>query len=90
MRRARGFEPNQFDLYILIKHTLVTGLRELEMYRITDFIRQRVDVGPVMETLRQVTGVEVKAVLESIKAQIKFLQRIENKDLPFAPAQMLL
>jgi len=89
VRRYPGYLANQFDLYIFIKHPMVTDLGELELYRVKDFIRQKVDVGPLMEAVHQITGVEIISVLERIKQQLKFLKRVENQDLPVAPAQMI-
>lgn len=87
--RGLGYQPNEFDLDVIIKHEPATELGQWEMYRIKDFIRQRVDLAPVLYTVYEVTGVEIVTVTESIKAQIKFLQRVENRDLPTAPAQLL-
>jgi len=89
VRRQSGYLPHQFDLYLFIKHHQVTDLGELELYRVRDFIRQKVDVAPLMHALQQIAGVDTTQVLESIKRQLKFLQRPENQDLPVAPAQMI-
>lgn len=89
VRRQPGYQPHQFDLYLFIKHHQVTDLGELELYRVKDFIRQKVDVAPLMHALQQIAGVDTTQVLESIKRQLKFLQRPENQDLPIAPAQMI-
>ena len=89
VRRQPGYVAHQFDLYLFIKHDQVTDLGQLELYRVKDFIRQKVDVGPIMHTVQQVAGVDITQVLESIKHQLKFLQRVENQDLPVAPAQMI-
>jgi len=56
---------------------------------VKDFIRQKVDVAPLMHGVEQIAGVDTTQVLESIKQQLKFLQRPENQDLPVAPAQMI-
>ncbi len=42
-----------------------------------------------MQGVQQITGIDIHQVLEKIKQQIKFLQRVENQDLPIAPAQMI-
>ena len=89
VRRYPGYLTNQFDLDIFIKHPMVTSLGQLELYRVKDFIRQKVDVAPLMHAVHQITGVEITPVLERIKQQLKFLQRPENLDLPVAPAQMI-
>lgn len=89
VRRQLEYQPHQFDLYLFIKHHQVTDLGELELYRVKDFIRQKVDVGPLMHAVQQIAGVDTTQVLESIKRQLKFLQRPENQDLPVAPAQMI-
>lgn len=89
VRRQSGYLPHQFDLYLFIKHHQVTDLVMLELYRVKDFIRQKVDVAPLMHVLQQIAGVDTTQVLESIKRQVKFLQRPENQDLPVAPAQMM-
>lgn len=89
VRRNVGYQTNQLDLDLFIKHGKATELGQLEMYRVRDFIRQRVDMAPVLHTAHMVTGVDVHAVAETIKRQIKFLQRPENRDLPIAPAQMI-
>ena len=89
VRRQPGYAPHQFDLCLFVKHHQVTDLGELELYRVKDFIRQKVDVAPLMHALQQIAGVDTTQVLESIKRQIKFLQRPENLDLPVAPAQMI-
>lgn len=87
--RWPGYVRNQFDLYLFIKHNQVTELGQLELYRVIDFIRQKVDVSSVMQTAHLVAGVDIKLLLESIKKQIKFLQLVEYQALPVAPAQML-
>lgn len=89
VRRQSGYAPHQFDLYLFIKHNQATDLGQLELYRVKDFIRQKVDVAPLMHAVQQVAGVDITQVLESIKRQLKFLQRPENQDLPVAPAQMI-
>jgi len=89
VHRQPGYLANQFDLYLFIKHHLVTDLGQLELYRVQDFVRQKVDVAPLMHALQQIAGVDTTQVLESIKRQLKFLQRPENRDLPVAPAQMV-
>ena len=45
VRRYAGYQTNQFDLDLFIKHPEATDLGQLEMYQIKDFIRQRVDIG---------------------------------------------
>jgi MerR family transcriptional regulator, heat shock protein HspR len=87
--RWPGYARNQFDLYLFIKHNQITELGRLELYRVIDFIRQKVDVSPVIQTAHLVAGVDSIRLLESIKKQIKFLQQAENQALPVAPAQML-
>ena len=89
VRRQSGYQPDQFDLYLFIKHHQVTDLGELELYRVKDFIRQKVDVAPLMHAVEQIAGVDTTQVLENIKRQLKFLQRPENQDLPVASAQMI-
>ncbi|RDC58794.1 hypothetical protein [Adhaeribacter pallidiroseus] len=89
VRRYSGYGAHQFDLDLFIKHHEVTELGELELYRVRDFIRQKVDLGPLMQGVHQITGVDITQVLERIKHQIKFLQRPENHDLPVAPAQLI-
>lgn len=89
VRRQPEYQPHQFDLYLFIKHHQATDLGELELYRVKDFIRQKVDVGPLMHALQQIAGIDTTQVLESIKRQLKFMQRPENQDLPVAPAQMI-
>ena len=42
-----------------------------------------------MHAVQQIAGVDINLVLESIKQQLKFLQRPVNLDLPVAPAQMI-
>jgi MerR family transcriptional regulator, heat shock protein HspR len=42
-----------------------------------------------MHAVQQIAGVDTIQVLDSIKRQLKFLQRPENQDLPVAPAQMI-
>jgi len=42
-----------------------------------------------MHAVHQITGVEITPALERIKQQLKFFQRVENLDLPVAPAQMI-
>lgn len=87
--RGAGYQRDQFNLDVILKHDQVTEFGQYEMYRVKDFIRQRVDVGPVLHAVQQVTGVDVKVVMDSIKKQIKFLQKPENRNLPVAPAQMV-
>ncbi len=89
VHRRPGYVHSQFDLEVLIKHAVATELGQLEMYRVYDFIRNKVDVGPVIETIFEVTEANPHQVLESIKRQIKFLQNPENQDLPLAPAQIV-
>jgi MerR family transcriptional regulator, heat shock protein HspR len=89
VRRQPGYQPHQFNLYLFIKHHQVTDLGELELYRVKDFIRQKVNVGPLMHAVQQLARVDTTQVLENIKRQLKSLQRAENQDLPVAPAQMI-
>ncbi|QNF31383.1 hypothetical protein HUW51_01095 (plasmid) [Adhaeribacter swui] len=89
VRRHPGYSLHQLDLDLFIKHHDVTDLGELELYRVRDFIRQKVDLGPLMHGVHQITGVDITEVLERIKKQIQFLQRPENHDLPVAPAQLI-
>ena len=89
VRRQLGYQPHQFDLYLFLQHHQVTDLGELELYWVKDFIRQKVDVGPLMHALHQSAGVDTTQVLESIKRQLKLLQRPENQDLPVLPAQLI-
>ncbi|CAN5882798.1 hypothetical protein BH24BAC1_BH24BAC1_13930 [soil metagenome] len=42
-----------------------------------------------MHAVQQIAGVDTSLVLESTEQQLKFLQRVENLDLPIAPAQIL-
>ena len=89
VRRQPGYQPHQFDLYLFINHHQVTDLEEMELYRVKDFIRPKEDVAPLMQALQQLAGVDTTQVLESIKRQLKFLQQVENQDLPVAPAQLI-
>lgn len=89
VRRQPGYVTHQFDLELFIKHPQVTSLGQLELYRVKDFIRQKVDLGPLMQGVQQASGADITQVLEKIKQQIQFLQRIENQDLPVTLAQMI-
>ncbi|PSR54082.1 hypothetical protein AHMF7605_11395 [Adhaeribacter arboris] len=89
VRRLPGYVLHQFDLELFIKHPESTDLGQLELYRVRDFIRQKVDLGPLMQGVQQITGVNIHQVLKKIKQQIKFLQQVENQDLPIVPAQMI-
>lgn len=89
VRRDAGYGTHQFDLDLFIKHARVTELGQLELYRVKDFVRQKVDIGPVLHAVHQLTGVEIRTVAEHIKRQLQFLQKPENQDLPMAPAQMI-
>jgi len=94
VRRYAGYQQHQFDLDLFIKHNEVTELGQLEMYRVSldrvkDFIRQKVDIAPVLYTVQQVTGVNIQTTAENIKRQVKNLQKPENRDLPMASAQMI-
>ena len=89
VRRYSGYQTHQFDLDLFIKHDKATELGQLEMYRVRDFIRQRVDLAPVLHATYQLTGADVQLVAERIRRQIKYLQRPENRDLPMASAQMI-
>ena len=86
VRRYPGYQEDELDLDIFIKHSRVTELGQLELYRVRDFVRQQVDLAPVLLTAQQVAGVDIIEVAESIKRQLKFLHRPENRDLPQAPA----
>jgi len=89
VRRYAGYQQHQFDLDLFIKHNEVTELGQLEMYRVKDFIRQKVDIAPVLYTVQQVTSVNIRTTAENIKRQFKYLQKPENRDLPMASAQMI-
>jgi hypothetical protein len=89
VRRYTEYQTNQLDLDLFIRHPMATELGQLELYRVTDFIRQRVDIAPVLQTAHLIAGVDMQTIADSIRRQIKFLQRPENRDLPLAPAQIL-
>ncbi|QNF31220.1 hypothetical protein HUW51_00240 (plasmid) [Adhaeribacter swui] len=89
VRQQPGYILHQFDLELFIKHPESTDLGQLELYRVRDFIRQKVDLGLLIQGVHQITGVDIQQVLEKIKQQIKFLQQVENKDLPVTPAQLI-
>jgi MerR family transcriptional regulator, heat shock protein HspR len=53
---------------------------------VKDFIRQKEDVGPLMQAVQHMAGVDTTQVLER---QLQLRQRPENQDLPVAPAQLM-
>ncbi len=89
VRRGTGYQVNQLDLDVFVRHGNVTELGQYELYRVKDFIRQQVDIAPVLHAVHLIAGVDVKTVADSIKRQVQFLQKGENRDLPVTPAQMI-
>lgn len=49
VRRQPGYVLPQFDLELFIKHPESTDLGQLELYRVRNFIRQKVDLGSLMQ-----------------------------------------
>ena len=86
VRRYPGYQDEEVDLDLFIKHDKVTELGQLELYRVRDFVRKQVDLGSVLFAAQQIAGVDIVEVVESIKRQLKFLHKPENRDLPQAPA----
>ncbi|MGB3849372.1 MAG: hypothetical protein WA958_05350 [Tunicatimonas sp.] len=89
VRRYPDYVTDQYDLDVFIKHAVVTDLGRYELYRVTDLVRRSVDIAPLLMAVSRITGVNIVEVAEQIKKQLIFLQKVENRDMPMAPAQIV-
>lgn len=87
--RFAGYNPRQYDLYVFIVYAKDSKDGKYELYRIKDFVRQGLNVAPIVYALEQSLGVNAEDMLVRISKQIKFLGLPENADLPFASAQLI-
>ncbi|MDJ1470209.1 hypothetical protein [Xanthocytophaga flava] len=86
--RKKGYALGQLDLSIFIRHSQKTDLGQMELYHVTDFIRQKVNLGPLLFAVEKISGVKVRETADLIKLQIHYLQRAENINLPFTSSHM--